>query len=177
MLDIFEEWQQLNQLFENEQKQLLMESPWADGGSFKGHYEKHVLRVGEAYIDTEPKFKHSLTPEEYKEAALDLANSVAGTSDMRWVSVIGWEAIPDKNILDKSKRCYVKVRRKALSKLMPKDAFGLKFPMEFVVFNCSKNVKFENIQSYYLITEQSFKNKLKEKIGELPENASCTNKS
>ena len=84
MLDVFEEWQQLNQLFEEEQKQLLVEAPLSNGSSLIQHMERHVLQPGESYDPINPKFTSHMSQEDYVDAAIELAKTeVFGTSDMK----------------------------------------------------------------------------------------------
>lgn len=166
MLDIFEEWQKLNQLFENEQKQMLNEAPLSDGQHLSEHVYNHVLQPGEAYNPREPKFVHTMGEQDYLNAAIELAKEpIFGTYNMKWLPVVGWETKPDG-----AKRTFIKLRWRAKREHLPDEAIGTLFPAELVVFTDLENPDITSINSYYLITQNNVKTKLERRIGDIPEN-------
>ena len=162
MYDFYEIWNQLKQLDED----YLVEAPLSDGQNLTTHMNKHVLRPGEAYNPNSPKFTSRMSEEDYVNSAIELAKTeVYGTSDMKWVSIVGWQDEPQGN-----KPCYVKLRWRALPEHMPLDARGTKFPAEIVYYNSLDNISIDNINTYYLIKNVSIPSKLKTKIGDIPTN-------
>ena len=126
---------------------------------------RHVLAPGEAYHPDRPKFTSHMSEEDYVDAAIELAETdLFGTSDMKWVPVVGWETK-----LQGGKPAYVKLRWKALPEHMPLDARGTKFPCEIVIYNKLNNPTVDNINTYYLIKLGSVQTKLEDRIGDIPE--------
>ena len=161
MYDFYEIWNQLKQLDED----YLVEAPLSDGQNLTQHKEKHVLSPGEAYNPNSPKFTSYMSEEEYVNSAIELAKTeVYGTSDMKWVSIVGWQDEPQGN-----KPCYVKLRWRALPEHMPLDARGTQFPCEIVIYNKLDNPTLDNINTYYLIKPTALRAKLENKIGDIPD--------
>lgn len=124
---------------------------------------RHVLAPGEAYNPNSPKFTSHMSEEDYVNAAIELAETeVFGTSDMKWVPVVGWQAEPQG-----SKPCYAKLRWRALPEHMSLDARGTAFPAEIVYYNSLDNITIDNINSYFLVRQDKIPARLETKIGEI----------
>lgn len=112
-----------------------------------------------------------MSPKEYINDAIDLANSYAAPFYSRSSPIVGGEINPISFNLDKSKKTYIKIRKRALNKHLPEDARGLPDkPIEIVIFNVVENVKPNNIHTYYLAKSSKLKDWEAKIIDEFPEN-------
>lgn len=71
-------------------EQYLIEATFKGKAHLEEHFDEHVLKENESFNPANPKFPHSMTIQDYYNAAEELSLEKAGNSEDRHSEVIGW---------------------------------------------------------------------------------------
>lgn len=90
---------------------LLDESTWNNTANLEKHYRNHVLKDGEEFNSSDPKFSSDMTLDDYRREAEQLTIEPAGTHDDKTSKVIGFKLKPVRYDDTVRSPRYVKIKR------------------------------------------------------------------